>query len=74
MFLGILAVIIIKGKTYYTTADAAKALGVSPKTVRSYIKRGIIPQPPEIRYGLRLLNHFPLDYIEKAKRLLKLPL
>ena len=63
--------VIIKGKTYYTTADAAKAFGVSSKTVRSYISRGIIPQPPEIRYGLRILKHFPLDYVEKAKKLLE---
>ncbi|MCD6487342.1 MAG: helix-turn-helix domain-containing protein [Syntrophobacterales bacterium] len=63
--------VIIKGKTYYTTTDAAKTLGVSAKTIRSYISRGIIPRPPEVRYGLRLLKHFPLDYMEKAKKLLE---
>ncbi|MBW2630466.1 MAG: MerR family transcriptional regulator [Deltaproteobacteria bacterium] len=63
--------IIIKGKTYYTISDAAKTFGVSAKTIRSYIGRDIIPQPPEVRYGLRLLRHFPLDYMEKAKKLLE---
>ncbi len=62
--------VIIEGKTYYTTADAAKTLGVSAKTIRSYIDKGIIPDPPEIQYGLRTLKHFPRDYMEEAKKLL----
>jgi len=60
--------VIIEGKAYYTTADAAKALGVSAKTIRSYIDKGIIPDPPEIQYGLRTLKHFPRDYMEEAKK------
>lgn len=59
--------IIVKGKTYYTIVDAAERLGVSAKTIRDYIHKGIIPEPPEIQYGIRLLKHFPLEYIEKAK-------
>jgi len=62
--------LIIKGQKYCTIVDAAKALGVSSKTVRNYIEKGIIPKPPEVMYGLRRLNHFPQDYIENAKRLL----
>ena len=62
--------VIIEGKTYYTTADVAKTLGVSAKTIRSYIDKGIIPDPPEIQYGLRTLKHFPRDYMEEAKKLL----
>lgn len=62
--------VIIEGKTYYTTVDAARTLGVSAKTVRSYVSRGIIPQPPEVQYGLRTLKHFPRDYMEEAKKLL----
>jgi predicted site-specific integrase-resolvase len=59
--------IIIKGKAYYTITDAAQNLGVSAKTIREYIKRGIIPEPPEINYGLRIVKHFPSEYIKKAK-------
>ena len=59
--------IIIKGKTYYTIVDVAEQLGVSSKTIRDYIHKGIIPEPPEIKYGLRILKHFPLDYIDIAK-------
>ena len=59
--------IIVKGKTHYTIVDAAERLGVSAKTVRDYIYRGIIPEPPEIKYGVRTLKHFPIDYIDLAK-------
>jgi hypothetical protein len=59
--------IIVKGKTYNTIADAAENLGVSAKTIRDYIDKGIIPEPPKIMYGVRVLKHFPLDYINSAK-------
>ncbi|HUH65025.1 MAG TPA: MerR family DNA-binding transcriptional regulator [Syntrophales bacterium] len=59
--------IIVKGKTHYTIVDAAEQLGVSAKTIRDYIQRGIIPEPPEIKYGVRILKHFPADYIDAAK-------
>jgi len=63
--------IIVEGKTYYTTADAAKVLGVSAKTIRSYIEKGIIPEPPEIQSGLRTFKHFPQDYMREAKKILE---
>lgn len=59
--------IIVKGKTHYTIVDAAERLGVSAKTIRDYIQKGIIPEPPEIKYGVRILKHFPIDYIDLAK-------
>ena len=63
--------IVIRRKTYTTTVDAAVELGVSTKTVRQYIIKGIIPPPPEIKYGLRRMKHFPPEYIKLAKVLLK---
>lgn len=59
--------ITINGKSYKTTVDAAKNLGVSTKTVREYIKRGIIAEPPEVRQGLRVIRYFPDDYLKKAR-------
>ncbi len=59
--------IIVKGQTYNTVADAAESLGVSAKTIRDYIVRGIIPAPPEIKYGLRTMQYFPGEYLERAK-------
>ncbi|MDD5722276.1 MAG: MerR family DNA-binding transcriptional regulator [Syntrophales bacterium] len=63
--------VIIKGKAYCTTADAAKELGVSAKTIRSYIEKGIIPEPPEVQSGLRTFKHFPQDYMGEAKKILE---
>ena len=59
--------IIVKGKTYYTIADASERLGVSAKTIRDYIHKRIIPEPPEIKYGVRILKHFPVEYMDLAK-------
>lgn len=51
--------IVTQGQTYFTTKDAAAELGVSTKTIREYIQKGIIPQPPEINFGVRTVKHFP---------------
>jgi hypothetical protein len=62
--------IIVKGETYFTIVDATKTLGVSAKTIRCYIEKGIIPAPPVIRYGVRAIKHFPSEYMNRAKELL----
>lgn len=59
--------IVVAGKTRYTIVDAAKRIGVSEKTIRDYINKGIIPEPPKIEYGIRTLKYFPLEYIDLAK-------
>jgi predicted site-specific integrase-resolvase len=64
--------IAIKGVTYLTTVDAAAELGVSTKTIRSYMRKGIIPQPPTIRYGVRVIPHFPPEYMKLAKKNLEI--
>ena len=63
--------IVVRGKTYTTTMDAAMELGVSTKTIRQYINRGIIPPPPEIRYGVRMLKHFPPEYMQLVQNSLE---
>ena len=65
---GIGQMLVIKGKRYNTISDAAKLLGVSTKTVKSHIAKGIIAAPPTVKYGLRVLKHFPADYMRTAKR------
>ncbi len=60
--------IIIKGHTYRTITDAAGELGVSAKTVRSYISKQIIPVPPVIQYGNRTVYHFSSKYMNMAKK------
>jgi predicted site-specific integrase-resolvase len=59
--------IVVKNQTYLTTVDAAIELGVSTKTIREYIQKGIIPPPPVIRYGVRRVRHFPAEYMESAR-------
>ena len=63
--------IIISGHTYSTIADAASELGVSAKTIRQYITKKIIPEPPVIQFGHRKVKHFPMNYIAAAKKQLQ---
>lgn len=53
---------------YPTVVDAAKELGVSSKTIRTYIEKQIIAEPPKIDWGLRTVSIFPPDYMEDCKR------
>jgi hypothetical protein len=63
--------IIISGQAYSTIIDAAGELGVSAKTVREYIAKKIIPEPPLIQFGIRTVKHFPPDYMEAARSYLE---
>ena len=63
--------IIVGERKYYTIVDAAAKFGVSAKTVRSYIDKGVIPAPPTVKYGMRIIKHFPSEYIARAKRMLE---
>lgn len=63
--------IIFNGQTYFTIIDAAAELGVSAKTIRQYIAKRIIPEPPVIQFGIRQVKHFPKTYIDAAKERLK---
>jgi len=64
--------IIIRGEPYATTVDAALDLGVSTKTLIQYIHKGIIPPPPEIDYGVRMLKYFPPEYMQLAREKLSI--
>ncbi|MEW6334492.1 MAG: MerR family DNA-binding transcriptional regulator [Thermodesulfobacteriota bacterium] len=63
--------IIFNGQTYFTIIDAAAELGVSAKTIRQYIAKGIIPEPPVLQFGIRQVKHFPKTYMDTAKERLK---
>ncbi len=63
--------IIFNGQTYFTIIDAAAELGVSAKTIRQYITKRIIPEPPVIQFGIRQVKHFPKAYVDTAKERLK---
>jgi predicted site-specific integrase-resolvase len=55
------------GKQFKTIAEAAKEFGVSAKTVREWIHKGIIDEPPTIEQGIRTIAYFPNDYLSKSK-------
>jgi DNA-binding transcriptional MerR regulator len=63
--------IIISGQTYSTIADAARELDVSAKTIRQYIAKKIIPEPPVIQFGNRTVKHFSKNYLTAAKKQLQ---
>lgn len=63
--------IVVGGRTYNTIVDAAAKFGVSAKTVRSYIDRGVIPAPPTVKYGMRIMKHFPYEYMARAKKMIE---
>jgi hypothetical protein len=59
-------VIEVHGQSYETLVDAAAAFGVSTKTVRRWIRRGIVDEPPTVVYGLRTIAVFPDEYMARA--------
>jgi len=60
------------GKMYPTIAEAAKALGgVSAKTVREWIDKKILEDPPVFEHGIRTIAYFPPEYLAKAKERLR---
>ncbi|MCX5820492.1 MAG: NUMOD1 domain-containing DNA-binding protein [Deltaproteobacteria bacterium] len=63
--------IIISGQTYSTIVDAARELEVSAKTIRQYIEKKIITEPPVIQFGNRKVRHFPKNYVAAAKKQLQ---
>ena len=61
----------INGKKYATVKDVLGEFGVSAKAVNEWITKGIIPRPPQIEHGTRKINHFPSEYMARAKASLK---
>ena len=61
----------IKGVKYRTISDAADEFGISPKTLRQWINDEVIPRPPQIEQGRRVIDHFPPEYMEKARAKIK---
>jgi len=64
-------VIVINGERCRTISDAAGHWGVSVKTVREWIKKGAIPEPPRKTHGLREMDIYPDEYMKEATKRLK---
>jgi len=61
----------INGEKVNTVSDAAHWFGVSVKTVREWINKGIIPEPPTKEHGIKEVHIFPDEYLEDAALKLK---
>lgn len=59
--------VLVNGTSYPTISDASDHFKVSTKTIREWIEKGVIPQPPTVEYGTRELQIFPSDYLRKAE-------
>lgn len=57
----------MNGECYLTLTDAANRLGVSTKAVTGYLARGILPPPPTVQWGARIVNVYPESYLTDAR-------
>jgi hypothetical protein len=49
-----------------STKDAAAVLGVAPATLRGDITKGVLPEAPFFRVGLRMQRGFTSTYLDVA--------
>jgi predicted DNA-binding transcriptional regulator AlpA len=56
----------ISGHTHLSITDLAAATGLSTKTLRSYISKGILPEPEKLKHGLSEFSVFSAEYIKQA--------
>lgn len=61
----------VNGKFHKSIEEAAQELGVHAKSLRSYIRDGILPEPPAIPTGLIERRYFPDELVAKYKKLLQ---
>lgn len=61
----------VQGKDYPTISDVTEKFGVSVKAIRDWINKGIIPRPPQIAQGTKLMDYFPPEYVESAIKIVK---
>ena len=61
----------VNGKIHKSIEEAAQELGVHAKSLRSYIKDGILPEPPAIPTGLIERRYFPDELVSKYKKILQ---
>ena len=58
--------VIVNGVPHPSIADASRFFNVSTRTIKQWIEKGIIPQPPTIDYGTRELQTFTDEYLRSA--------
>jgi DNA-binding transcriptional MerR regulator len=59
--------IVVNGVPHKTIQEAAAELGTTDKTLRDWIDRGIVPEPPKTPNGTMYRRYFPDKLIEDYK-------
>jgi hypothetical protein len=61
----------VDGLGYRTIADVrAEFGGVAERTIRNWIRAGIVPEPRQVRWGTRWVMVCTPEWVEEAKRAL----
>ena len=56
---------------YLTMSEVAADLGIPTSTLKSLIRRGVLPDVPKVRYVTRDQRGFPDSYAEMARAKLR---
>lgn len=48
----------VGGKSYKTLEEEARDLGVSSRTLKNWLDKGVVSAPPEVAHGLRTFFAF----------------
>jgi hypothetical protein len=57
----------IDGREYKTITDAAQYFRVSPKSVSSWIEKGIVDEPMQVEHGIRKVYVCDDGWIRRAE-------
>lgn len=57
----------VNGRSQKTIEEAASELHVHPKTLRSYIAKRIVSEPPVVAVGLVDRRYFPPELLKQYK-------
>jgi hypothetical protein len=58
---------LINGKNYLTLEEAAHALGVSSRTLKTWLDRKVVSHPKQVSHGLRTYFGFTETWITNAR-------
>lgn len=58
----------IGGKVYLTQEEAARKLGVTPRTLAKWLERGVVTAPPSVDQGLRSFYAFTEKWVTGANK------
>ena len=59
---------LVNGNSYLTLEEAAHELGVSSRTLRTWIDKNVVTKPPELEHGLRTFYAFTPEWVGVARK------